>query len=93
MKGSVKRIASATMEKVVSLEQRLMGTLTPIKPRREFVSNVAHRLQAGRQTTFVFDRLNHWHNLALLLAGVLSLGVILAVLGRLLTTLGRKGSA
>jgi tetrahydromethanopterin S-methyltransferase subunit B len=81
------------MERIVSLEKRLSGVLRPIKPRKEFVHRVAHRLQTRTQAAFV-DRIANWHLIAMLIAGLVSLIVFLAVMWRvLLSLLGKKRTA
>ncbi len=90
MNTRMKQFADASMGKIASLESRLSGVLKPIKPRKEFVHDVAHRIQAGTQTAFV-DRIANWHLIAMLIAGLISLAVFLAVVGRaLLSLLGKK---
>jgi hypothetical protein len=89
----MKQFANASMEKITSLENRLSGVLKPIKPRKEFVHGVAQRIKTGTQATFV-ERIANWHVIAMLIAGVISMAVFLAVLGRvLLSLLGKKRTA
>jgi hypothetical protein len=93
MNTKMKQLADASMERIASLEKRLSGVLRPIKPRKEFVHGVAHRLQTGTQATFV-DRIASWHLIAMLIAGFVSLIVFLAVMWRvLLSLLGKKRTA
>ncbi len=90
MNTKIKQFADASMGKIASLENRLSGVLRPIKPRKEFVHGVAHRIQAGTQAAFA-DRIANWHLIAVLIAGLISLAVFLAVVGRaLLSLLGKK---
>jgi hypothetical protein len=90
MKGKMKEFADASMGRIASLENRLSGVLRPVQPRKEFVHGVAQRIQAGPQTALV-DRIADWHLLAMVLAGLVSLAVFLAVVGRtLLSLLGKK---
>jgi hypothetical protein len=89
----MKQFANASMEKITSLENRLSGVLKPIKPRKEFVHGVAQRIKTRTQATFV-ERIANWHVIAMLIAGVISMAVFLAVLGRvLLSLLGKKRTA
>lgn len=93
MNTKMKQFADASMGKITSLENRLSGVLRPIKPSKEFVHGVAHRIQTGTQAAFV-DRLANWHLIAMLIAGLISLAVFLAVVGRvLLSLLGKKRTA
>jgi hypothetical protein len=93
MNTKMKQLADASMERIVSLEKRLSGVLKPIKPRKEFVHGVAHNLQTGTQTAFV-DRIANWHLIAMLIAGLISMVVFLAVMWRvLLSLLGKKRTA
>ncbi len=93
MNTKMKQFANASMGKITSLENRLSGVLRPIKPRKEFVHGVAHRIQTGTQAAFV-DRIANWHLIAMLIAGLISLAVFLAVVGRvLMSLLGKKRTA
>ncbi len=93
MNTKMKQFAEASMGKITSLENRLSGVLRPIKPSKEFVHGVAHRIQTGTQAAFV-DRIANWHLIAVLIAGLISLAVFLAVVGRvLLSLLGKKRTA
>lgn len=93
MNTKMKQFADASMEKITSLENRLSGVLRPIKPRKEFVHDVAHRIQTGTQAAFV-ERIANWHIFAMLIAGLISLAVFLAVVGGvLLSLLGKKRTA
>ncbi|MDP2994315.1 MAG: hypothetical protein WC901_08440 [Candidatus Margulisiibacteriota bacterium] len=93
MNTKMKQFADASMGKITSLENRLSGVLRPIRPSKEFVHGVAHRIQTGTQAAFV-DRLANWHLIAMLIAGLISLAVFLAVVGRvLLSLLGKKRTA
>jgi hypothetical protein len=89
MNTKIRQLADASMEKIASLENRLSGVLRPIKPRKEFVHDVAHRIQTGTQAAFV-DRIANWHLIAMLVAGLLSLAVFMAVVGRVLLSLTGK---
>lgn len=90
MNTKMKQFADASLGKIASLENRLSGVLRPIKPRKEFVHGVAHRIQTGTQTALV-DRIANWHLIAMLIASMISLAVFLAVVGRvLMSLLGKK---
>ena len=94
MNEKMKQIADASLGKITSLENRLSGVLRPIKPSKEFVHGVAHRIQTGTQATFLVDRIANWHLIAMLIAGLVSLAVFLAVAGRaLVSILGKKRTA
>lgn len=73
-------------EKINGLEKKLSGTLRPVAPRTEFVRGLGRRIQSLRNTV-VQARADTWQFVLLMLAGFLSLGVALAVLGRALFTL------
>lgn len=91
--GKGKNLADATMAKISSMENRLSGTLKPIAPRQEFVHGLGERIQAGNRTTFVNTIIN-WHFLAVLIAGFVSVAVLLAMVTRALLALsGRKRAA
>jgi hypothetical protein len=89
MNMKMRKFANASMEKISSMEHRLSGVLRPIKPRKEFVHEVAQRIQTKTQTAFV-DRVAEWHLAAMLIAGFISMAVFLAVLGRVLSSLLKR---
>jgi len=94
MNEKMKQFTDASMGKITSLENLLSGALRPIKPSKEFVHGVAHRIQAGTQATFLVERIADWHLIAMLIAGLVSLAVFLAVAGRaLVSILGKKRTA
>ncbi len=85
-------IHAARADKYSSLESRLSGILKPIPPRKEFVSDLSHRIQMNNKTTLV-NHLANWHFLAMLLAGVISALVLLALGIRALMILTGKKRA
>ena len=87
--GMGKKLADASMAKISSLENRLSGTLKPVAPRREFVHGLGEQIQAGNRAAFV-NYVANWHILAVLIAGLVSLAVMLAVLARALLKLAGK---
>jgi hypothetical protein len=88
--GMGKRFADASMAKFTSLENRLSGTLKPVAPRKEFIHGLGHRIQAGNRAAFV-NHVANWHILAMIIAGLVSLAVFLAMASRaLLALLGKK---
>lgn len=89
MNTKMRKFADASMEKIAFMENRLSGVLRPIKPRKEFVHEVAQRIQTKTQATFV-DRVAEWHLVAMLIAGFISMTVFLVVLGRVLMSLLKK---
>jgi hypothetical protein len=94
MNTKMKQFADASKEKITSMEKRLSGVLRPVKPRKEFVHGVAHRIQTGTPAALFVDRIANWHLIAMLIAGLISLAIFLAVLGRaLLSLLGKKRTA
>jgi hypothetical protein len=74
------------------LENTLAGTLRPILPRREFVHALGSRLR-GFQQTLRHAGENTWKDLLFIAAGLLSLGLLLALVGRLLSSLFRVNRA
>jgi hypothetical protein len=94
MNNKVNQFADATKGKITSLENRLSGVLKPIQPRKEFIHGVADRIQTGSQASFIVERIANWHLVAMLIAGLISLAVFLAVVGRaLLLLLGKNRTA
>ncbi len=62
-------------------------------PRREFVHGLGQRIQAGNRASLV-NQVANWHILAILIAGLLSLAVFLAMVARALFVLyGKKRTA
>ena len=91
--GMGKKLAEASMKKILSMENRLSGTLKPVAPRREFVHGLGLRIQERNRAELVNHAAN-WHILAMLIAGLISLAVFLAMLARALLALsGRKRAA
>jgi hypothetical protein len=89
MNTKMRKFADASMEKISSMENRLSGALKPIKPRKEFVHDVAQRIQTKTQTSLV-DRVAEWHFIALLVGGFISIAIFLAILARVLSSLLKK---
>ncbi len=71
-------IGEAHRTKLDSVEKRLSGILRPIPPRKEFVSGLSHRIQAGNRTSIV-NHLASWHFFAMLIAGLVSVVILVAV--------------
>jgi hypothetical protein len=91
--GKGKNLADASMAKISSMENRLSVTLKPVMPRQEFVHGLGQRIQTGNRTAFVNTIVN-WHILAMLIAGFVSLAVLLAMMTRALLMLsGKKRTA
>jgi hypothetical protein len=87
-----KNLADASMARINSLENRLSGALKPVAPRQEFVHGLGQRIQAGNRTGLVYTAAN-WHILAMLIAGFVSLAVLLAMTTRALLALSGKKRA
>ena len=91
--GTGKKLVDASIAKISSMENRLSGTLKPVTPRREFVHGLGQRIQAGSRIALV-NYVANWHILALLIAGFVSLAVLLAMVARALLALsGKKRTA
>ena len=88
--GVAKQFADASKTRLNSLENRLSGILKPITPRREFVNGLNRRIQDVRRPAIV-DRAGQVPFVLLIVAGILSLGVLFAVLLRYLFGLRRGG--
>jgi hypothetical protein len=86
MGPKMKKFTDASRGKIASMEHRLSGALRPIKPRKEFVHGIAQRIRTNPRVAFV-DRIANRHLIAILIAGLVSLTVFLAVLGRALLSL------
>jgi hypothetical protein len=87
--GMGKNLANATLAKISLLENRLSGTLKPVAPRQEFVHGLGQRIQAGNRASFV-NHVTNWHMLAILIAGLVSLAMFLAMVARALLALAEK---
>ena len=79
--GTGKNLADATMAKISLMENRLSGTLKPVSARQEFVHGLGERIQTGNRTAFVNPAAN-WHLMAVVIAGLVSLAMLLAVVAR-----------
>ncbi len=90
--GKGKNLADASMAKISAMENRLSGALKPVAPRREFVNGLGQRIQSGNRTGLIYTVAN-WHILAILIAGFVSLAVLLAMVMRTLLTLSGKRRA
>jgi hypothetical protein len=90
--GKGKDLADASMAKISAMEKRLSGTLKPVAPRREFVNGLGQRIQSGNRSGLVYTVTN-WHILAMLIAGFVSLAVVLAMVMRALLVLSGKRRA
>jgi hypothetical protein len=90
--GKGKDLADASMAKISAMENRLSGALKPVAPRREFVNGLGQRIQSGNRSGLVYTFAN-WHILAVLIAGFVSLAVVLAMVMRALLTLSGKRRA
>jgi hypothetical protein len=87
--GVGKKLADFSMAKIATLESHLSGALKPVAPRQEFVHGLGHRIQAGNRTT-VTGQFFNWPTLAMLIAGLVSLAVFLAMVARALLALMKK---
>jgi hypothetical protein len=90
--GKGKDLADTSMAKISAIENRLSGALTPVAPRREFVNGLGQRIQSGNRSGLVYTVAN-WHILAMLIAGFVSLAVVLAMVMRALVTISGKRPA
>jgi hypothetical protein len=88
--GMGKKLADASLAKIGLLEKQLSGALKPVTARREFVNGLGERIQAGHKATLA-NHVANWHILAAMIAGFISLSVLLAMLARaLMRLLDRK---
>jgi hypothetical protein len=91
--GTGKKPTGASMAKISSMENQLSGILKPIAPRREFVQGLGTRMQVVNRVSLV-NQVANWHILAALIAGLISLAVLLAMVARALLSLsGKKRTA
>jgi hypothetical protein len=84
-----RRLVDLSKSKFNSLENRLSGTFKPVSPRREFVRGLGHRIQSVSPATIV-DRFANWKFFLLVIAGVVSFGVLVLVGVRALMSLFDK---
>jgi hypothetical protein len=87
--GMKKKLVDASKTKISSMENRLSGILKPIAPRREFVHGLGQRIQVGNRVSLE-NEVADWHILAALIAGFVSLAVLLAMVARTLLALSAK---
>jgi len=91
--GIGKRIADASLATISALEKQLSGTLKPVAPPQDFVHDLGHRIQAGSRASLA-NHVANWHILALLIAGFITLAMLLAIVARALLGLsGKKRTA
>jgi hypothetical protein len=91
--GTGQKLVDATMNKISWMERRLSGALKPVTPRREFVHGLGQRIQIGNRATLE-NHVANWHILAVMIAGFVSLAVVLAMVVRALLSLsGKKRTA
>jgi hypothetical protein len=91
--GMGKRYVDISLAKISSMENRLSGTLKPVMPRKEFVNRLGQHIQTGYRPTFV-NNVTNWHIYALLVAGMVSIAVFLAMIVRgLLENTNRERTA
>jgi hypothetical protein len=90
--GMGKKLADASMAKIAILEGRLSGALKPVAARREFVHGLGERIQTGQRATLA-NHVSNWHILAALIAGFVSLSVLLAMVARALIRLAERKQA
>ena len=60
------------------IEDRLAGMLRPVAPRKEFVHGLGNRINSLRNT-LTKARSDSWQWIVLMLAGLLSMGLLLAL--------------
>lgn len=60
------------------LEDRLAGMLRPVAPRKEFVHGLGNRINSFRNT-LTKARSDSWQLIVFMLAGLLSMGLLLAL--------------
>jgi hypothetical protein len=89
MQTKINQFGDRSMEIINSMENRLAGILKPIKPSKEFVHGVAARLQIGNRAALV-ERMTNWHVISMVIAGLISLAVFMAVVGGVVMSLLRK---
>jgi hypothetical protein len=87
--GKGKNLADASMAKISSMENRLSSALKPVAPRKEFVHGLGQRIQTGNQASIIHTVAN-WPILAVLIAGFVSLAVLVAMVARALLALSDK---
>jgi hypothetical protein len=91
--GKGNNLPDVSMARISSMENRLSGALKPVAPRQEFIHGLGQRIQATNRTGLVLTVAN-WHILAMLIAGFVSLAVLLAMMARALLALsGKKRTA
>jgi hypothetical protein len=87
-----KKPAETSKTNISSMEERLLGTLKPIAPRREFVRGLGRHILAGNQGISM-NKVADWPVLAALIAGLVSLAIFLAMVARALLSLSEKKRA
>ena len=90
---TARQIVAASKATFTTLEAKLAGTLKPVAPRREFVHGLETHIKTN-QPPAVVSRLAGIHSALLVIAGLLSLGVVVALgMRALFSLLGKKTTA
>jgi predicted membrane protein len=87
--GIGKKLADASLAKISSLENQLSGVLMPVTPRSEFVHGLGYRIQARNQPSLV-KPIVAWPILAAIIAGFVSLAVLVAMVMRALLSISAR---
>ena len=66
--------------------------MKPVRPRQEFVHGLSRRIRTRNRAAFV-NNIANWHILAVLIAGFVSVAVVLAMMARALLALAGKKRA
>jgi len=85
--GVAKQIFDASKATINSLEDQLSGVFKPVPPRKEFVNALGNQIQAIRQQPTIIHRLSNTHFILLLVMGIVSLGTLLVIGLRVVTSL------
>lgn len=87
--GAGNSTRDGTATRIASLENQLSGILQPVPPRQEFVRALSSRIQREAPETFI-ERMKGWPVLVMLVAGLVSLAILLAVSVRAWILLTRR---
>lgn len=86
MNTSMKHFTDTSLEKISALEKKISAVLRPIKPRPEFIHNIANRINTPVKAAFI-DHKENWQFTAMILGAALSLAVLAAIIARVVTSL------
>ena len=82
-----RQIVDASKSTLNSLENQLAGVFKPVPPRKEFVNTLGNQIQTIQHQSSLVQRLTNTQSVIILLAGIISIGTILVIGARAISSL------